>query len=161
MGSTKNPVEGQLPAFFEEGALAPEVPYRGPGVDRKEVVHRAGTALNHNWTHRIQGRGKKPKLHGMYDESQRVYQTGGELKNFIYWKLHVVSIDEDAWRQVRDKADWLEVIDHERNECWRIARQKFLKHAVRYSAGIGPRVGVPMEFWTVITSRGTIKQEGA
>jgi len=154
-------VPGQVPAFFEENAIAPEVPYVGPGVKRHEVVHRSGTALNHRWCHRIEGRGRKGvKLHGMLDESQRVYQTGGELSRFIYWKLHLVSIDVDAWRQIRGRCDWIEVIDHERNECWRIASEKFIKHAVQYDAGIGPRVGAPMGNWDVITSRGTIRQEG-
>jgi hypothetical protein len=149
--------EGQIPAFFEENAIAPEVPYVGPGVDRKEVIHRAGTKLNHAWTHRVTVKGK---VSGMYDESQRVYQTGGELTNFIYWKLRVVSISDAVWQQIRGKVDWIEVIDHERNECWRISGTKFINGSVRYDAGIGPRVGAPMELWTIITSRNTIRQEG-
>ena len=153
--------EGQIPAFFEEDSIAPEVPYVGPGVERHEVIHRAGTALNHRWCHRIEGHGRKGvKLHGMLDESQRVYQTGGELSRFVYWKLHLVSLDSDAWNQIRGRCDWIEIIDHERNECWRIAAEKFVKNAVRYSAGIGPRVGAPMRFWDIITTRNTIRQEG-
>lgn len=155
------PVPGQVPAFFEEQAIAPEVPYVGPGVERHEIQHRAGTELNHRWTHRIEGHGRKGKRqHGLYDESQRVYQTGGELSNFVYWKRHLVSIADEAWKQVWQRADWIEVIDHERNECWRISTAKAVKHAIRYDAGIGPRVGIPMDRFDIITSRGTLRQEG-
>ena len=150
-----------MPAFFEEDAVAPEVPYIGPGVERHEVQRRAGTPLNHAWTHRIEGHGRKGRLqHGLYDESQRVYQTGGELSNFVYWKKRWVTIAADAWRQIYQKADWLEVIDHERNECWRISMKKAVKYAFRYDAGLGPRIGIPMERFDVITERGTLKQEG-
>lgn len=152
---------GQVPAFFEEDAIAPEVPYIGPGVEREEIQTRAGTLLDHRWTHRIEGKGRKGvRQHGLYDERQRIYQTGGELSNFIYWKRHWVTLAEDAWRQVWQKVDWIEIIDHERNECWRIAIQKAARHAVKYDAGLGPRIGIPMEFWDVVTSRGTYKQEG-
>lgn len=155
------PVEGQVPAFFEEDAIAPEVPYIGPGVERHEIQQRAGTILDHRWTHRVESKGRKGiRQHGLYDERQRVYQTGGELSNFVYWKKHLVSIAEEAWRQVFQKVDWLEIIDHERNECWRISMQKAIKYAVKYDAGIGPRVGIPMDRFDVITSRGTLKQEG-
>lgn len=155
------PVTGQVPAFFEEDAIAPEVPYIGPGVEREEVVARAGTQLDYRWTHRVEGKGRKGiRQHGLYDERQRVYQTGGELSNFIYWKQHWVTIAEEAWRQIFNKVDWLEVIDHERNECWRVSMVKATKHAVRYDAGIGTRIGIPMDLFDVISARGTIKQEG-
>lgn len=158
---SQKPAPGQVPAFFEEAAGVPEVPYIGPGVERHEVQQRAGTLLNHAWTHRIEGHGRKGRLqHGLYDESQRVYQTGGELSNFIYWKKRWVTIAYDAWRQVAGKTDWLEVIDHERNECWRISMKKAIKYGVKYDAGIGPRVGIPMDRWDIVTERGTLKQEG-
>jgi hypothetical protein len=98
--------------------------------------------------------------HGLYDEKQRVYQTGGELSNFVFWKRKQVTLAYDAWRQIYQRADWIEVIDHERNEAWRISMAKALKYGVKYDAGIGPRIGIPMEFWDVITSRGTYRQEG-
>jgi len=153
--------EGQVPAFFEEDAVQPEVPYIGPGVEREEIQTRAGTVLDHRWTHRIESKGRKGiRQHGLYDEKQRIYQTGGELSNFVYWKKHLVSIADEAWRQVCTKVDWIEVIDHERNDCWRISMKKAMNNAVRYDAGIGTRVGIPMDLWDVITARGTYKQEG-
>jgi len=157
----KDKVPGQVPLFYEEDALLPEVPYIGPGVDRNEIQTRAGTVLDHRWTHRVEGRGRRGvRQHGLYDEKQRIYQTGGELSNFIYWKRHLVSIAYEAWSQVWQKVDWIEVIDHEKTECWRISMGKAKKHAVKYDAGIGPRIGIPMELWDVITARGTIRQEG-
>lgn len=149
--------EGQLGIFFEEEEPADFV---GPGVAREEVATRAGTQLNHRWTHRIESTNRKKKVHGLLDESQRIYQTGGELKNFIYWKNRWVTIAEDAWRQVFGKVDWLEVIDHERNECWRIAMIKAAKNATKYNAGVGPRIGIPMDLFDVITSDNKIRQEG-
>lgn len=149
-------VEGQIPLLFEEEI--PE-PYLPPGTTREQLAGRAGTKLDHRWTHEIRGTGRRGSLvHGLYDESQRLYQTGGELSKFVYWKRRLVSISEDAWRQVYGKVDWLEVIDHERNECWRIAMKKAAQHAIRYNAGMGPRVGIPMDKWTVITAKGEIRK---
>ena len=152
---------GQMAALFEEDEVIPEVPYIGPGVEREEVSTRAGTQLDHRWTHRIEGKGRKGiRQHGLLDERQRIYQTGGELSNFIFWKRRLVSFAADAWRQFNQKVDWIEVIDHERNECWRISIQRAWKYAVKYDAGLGPRVGIPMAKWDVITDRNTIKQKG-
>jgi hypothetical protein len=158
--SRSTPVEGQIVAFFEPDAVVPET-YIGPGVEREEIPFRAGTRLDHRWSHKIVSKARRgDRVHGIYDERQRVYQTGGELKNFIYWKLRVVSIADEAWRQIFQRADWIEVIDHERNECWRIAMQKAVRTAVRYNAGIGTRVGVPMAYWDIIDANDKILQRG-
>lgn len=158
--------EGQVPLFYgtDETLEKPrvELPYVGPGVEREEVTFRAGTRLDHRWTHRIEGtarRGRHPVL-GLYDESQRVFQTGGEFSAFIYWKLHLVTLPMETWMRIRGIADWIEIIDHEKNECWRISKTKFLKHAVSYNAGIGERVGVGMDHWDVINAKGIHVQGG-
>jgi hypothetical protein len=149
--------EGQVPLFYEEEAVVEEE-YIGPGVSREDVDTRAGTQLDHRWTHKIMGHGRRGALvHGLYDESQRIYQTGGELSRFVFWKRRLVTIAEDAWRQVYGKVDWLEVIDHERNECWRISMKRAEKAAVRYDAGLGPRVGIPMDQWSVISADGKVR----
>lgn len=148
--------DGQVPLFFEEQEPEPYVP---PGEVREEVPLRAGTKLNHKWTHKIRGSGhRKSLVHGLYDESQRIYQSGGELSRFAFWKRRWITISEEAWRQIYQKVDWIEIIDHERNECWRIAMKKALKEAVPYDAGLGPRIGIPMEDWTVIDANGEIKR---
>lgn len=153
--------EGQVPLFYQEAEEQPrvEMPYIGPGVEREEITFRAGTRLDHRWTHRIEGRNyRRQVLLGLFDESQRVFQTGGEMTNFIYWKLNLVSLSLEAWRRISGPADWIEIIDHERNECWRISKAKFMKHAITYNAGIGERIGVHRELWTVINSRGNVVQ---
>lgn len=133
--------------LFEEETVAAPPP-------RQPLGSRAGTKIDHKWAHDVMvGR----KQHGLYDESQRVYQTGGELKKFIYWRDHLVTFAADAWRQFIDKVDWLEVIDHERNEVWRISAQRARNNARRYDAGIGERIGVPMDLWTVYDSQGVPK----
>lgn len=158
-------VSGQVPLFYpDEGTEKPkvELPYVGPGVDREEIQYRAGTRLDHRWTHKIEGtarRGRHQVL-GLFDESQRVFQTGGEFSAFIYWKLRLVTIPIETWRRINNYADWIEIIDHEKNECWRMATAKFRKHAITYNAGIGERVGVNMDKWDVITERGTYRQGG-
>jgi hypothetical protein len=153
--------DSQIPMFFENEPPPAEVPYLGTAVSRKETATRAGTVLDHRWTTPIEGYGRKGKLqHGLYDQKQRIFQTGGEFSRFVYWKERLVSFSYDAWRVVIDKTDWFEVIDHERNECWRIAGEKARNNAVVYEAGLGKRVGIPMDLWDVITARNTIRQEG-
>lgn len=151
-----------MAAFFDEEPAIPEVPYIGPGVTRKEVKTRAGTKLDHRWTHAIEGTGRKgTRQHGLYDERQRIYQTGGEISNFVYWRKKLVSFAKVAWDQVALKTDWFEVIDHEKNECWRVSGEKARRYMQVYDAGLGPRVGIPMDKFDIVTSRGTYRQEGA
>ena len=147
-------VPGQVGAFFEE-----EIPetFLPPGSNRKGVQWRAGTQLDHHWTHEIKA---KNKVHGLYDESQRVYQSGGEMSRFIFWKKRLVTLDKGAWDQIFQRADWIEVIDHEKNECWRIAGKKAVKSAIKYESGIGPRIGIPMERWDVIRADGSYESHG-
>ena len=154
------PAPGQMTTFWGN-EVAAEVPYVGPGVEREEVRTRAGTQLDHRWTHRIEGRGRRGVTqHGLLDERQRIYQSGGELKNFVYWKRKWITLAADAWKQVQLKADWIEVIDHEKNECYRIAMKKAIRYAKTYDAGLGPRIGIPMEKWDLVTERGTYKRQG-
>jgi hypothetical protein len=156
--------EGQVPLFFPDEAERPpvEFPYLGPGVEREEIPERAGTALNHRWVHRVEGKARRGKheVLGLFDESQRLFQTGGEFSQFIYWKLKLVTLPIGTWERIRNIADWIEIVDHEKNECWRISKGKFLKHAVRYNAGIGERIGASMRVWDVIDADGNIRQQG-
>jgi hypothetical protein len=59
-----------------------------------------------------------------------------------------------------EKTDWIEIIDHQRNECWRIPMARARKRAVRYEAGAGRRIGVPIKHWDLVTAKGTYKQKG-
>ena len=168
MKNTTKPkvAEGQVPLFYNTDETTEkarvELPYVGPGVEREEITHRAGTVLNHKWTHKVEGKARRGKhaVLGLYDESQRVFQTGGEFSAFIYWKLKLVTLPWETWVRIRGIADWIEIVDHEKNECWRISKTKFMKHAVGYNAGIGERVGVAMNNWDIITAQGTYRQGG-
>lgn len=124
---------------------------------RPPTKARAGTALDHRWVHQIK---VGSKVHGLYDERHRIYQSGGELSNFVYWKLHLVSFDGRVWEQIKDRTDWIEVLDHQRNECWRIAMTKAVKNMTTYQGGIGIRVGIPMALWDVQRADGSYKQVG-
>jgi hypothetical protein len=154
--------DGQQPLFFPDERERPpiEFPYVGPGVDREEIEFRAGTKLDHRWTHKVEGQARRGKhqVLGLFDESQRVFQTGGEFSQFIYWKLKLVTLPIGTWQRIRGIADWIEIIDHEKNECWRISKGKFMTHAVTYNAGIGQRIGVVMHHWDIIDARGNMRK---
>jgi hypothetical protein len=152
-------VPGQTGAFFEPAAEEVEAPPDKPSPKR-ETSQRAGTVIDHRWMHPIMATANRRKQHGLYDESQRLYQTGGELEKFVFWKLKVVSIAFDAWMQISDKADWIEVIDNRRNECWRIPMNRAKKHLVQYDAGGGKRVGIAIKHWDIQTARGTYVHRG-
>jgi len=159
--STFKIADGQVPLFFEEPPPEVAAPIAGPAAPREETSARAGTVLNHKWCHDIYVmKGRSRRRHGLYDESQRIYQTGGEMSMFIYWKAKLVSIDYDVWLQIAGKVDWIEIIDHEKNECWRISMKKVMKTSTTYDAGIGKRLGVPMEYWHVIRADNTYRIKG-
>jgi len=153
---------GQMPMFYDDPPPEmEEEAYLGTAVPRPPVNGRAGTPLDHKHTIEVRGQGRRGSLvHGLFDESQRVYQSGGELSSFVFWRRGLVTVSKEAWIAIVGKADWIEIIDHEHNECWRILMKKALKHAVLYDAGIGERVGVPMELWDVIRGSGTFKKRG-
>lgn len=153
---------GQIGMFYEEPPPDPEeIAYLGTVVPRPPIAGRAGTPLDHKHTVEVRGQGRRGSLiHGLYDESQRLYQSGGELSSFVFWKRNLISISKEAWVAIVGKADWIEMIDHEHNECWRILVRKAVKHAVVYDAGIGERVGIPMDLWDVIRGSGTYKKRG-
>ena len=115
--------------------------------ERQQVEERAGTQLDHRFTRKIMS-GRKE--HGLLDERQRVYQSGGELKNFVYWKLKVVSFDAEVWDQIAGKVDWFEMLDHPKNECYRIEATKAYDNLVEYVDSIGRRVGIPLDRWDII-----------
>lgn len=118
---------------------------------RLPVAQRAGTQLDHEHTKNIMAPGPKrlvPVVHGVLDESQGVYQSGGELDNFVFWRLRLMTIAQPVWEQIKDVAKTIEIIDHPRNKCYSISTKEFAEHMVAYNAGIGPRVGAPLELWT-------------
>ena len=109
---------------------------------------RAGTRLDHAYTEKIFGRAKKSRsLHGLLDTRQRVYQSGGEARNFIYRRKKLVSMEISVWEQVKDKADLIEFIDHDSNTCFSVPRQQALQYGYSYNAGLGDRWGIPLHLF--------------
>ena len=119
---------------------------------RLPVEERAGTVLDwraHNCIE-VMGptyRGGPEQVHGVLDRRQRVYQSGGELRNFLFWKEGLMSLAFGVWVQIQDQAEWIELIDHELNHCYRIRVAVAADKGHAYEAGIGLRWGVPRELW--------------
>ncbi len=122
--------------------------------ERLPVHERAGTPLDWRTGNVIavtgpMHKGPGTQVHGYLDQRQRVYQSGGELKNFMYWKERLLTLAYPVWQQIQEGAAWIELIDHELNQCYRIEARVARAHGHIYNAGIGPRWGVPREYWTL------------
>jgi hypothetical protein len=83
-------------------------------------------------------------------------QLGGERSRFLYRARAAVTLAAEVWDAVADRARWVEVVDHERNECWRVPASCVRAHGFRYDAGIGPRVGVPERCFIVVDADGQV-----
>lgn len=92
------------------------------------------------------------KEHGYIDRRQRIYQCGGELSNFVYWKDDLMSFAEDVWHQINaGGVDMIEVVDHTRNRVFRLSIQR-AREGHWYESeknSIGRRWGVPFRWWPV------------
>lgn len=123
--------------------------------DRMPIELRAGTPVDQRYAIPIFGTSKRGKMrHGTILKNRRVYQCGGEIDNFVYWKLHAVTIALDVWVQVRDGVardgvrygvDVVEVVDHRRNRVWRIDKDDMQRLGEMYEDGIGKRWAVNLD----------------
>src|SRR5512146_367999 len=128
---------------------------RKPLWKRLPVGERAGTELDWrggNCVPVIAPMPTNPSVlmnHGAIDKRQRTYQNGGEFRNFLFSKLGVLSLDLNAWNQVlaSEDVEFVELIDRDLNECWRIRKPTAIECGYEYDAGIGPRWGVPTGYW--------------
>jgi hypothetical protein len=89
-------------------------------MDRPAIKDRAGTHLKRSACEPIYGTGKSHRQIGTLDNDQRVFQCGGEISNFLYKSRMLISLPWDVWEQVRLRCDWLEIVDHEENVCYRV-----------------------------------------
>ena len=127
--------------------------------DRKAISKRAGTKIDHKHVRKIFGWAKTgAKLHGLLDCRQRVYQGGGELHNFVYWKQRLVSLSLEVWEKIQT-AETIELIDHKNNECWRTSMDFARRTGTIYSAGVGQRWGIPLRYFEVEGADGKIRIE--
>lgn len=113
---------------------------------------RAGTRIDKQFREAIQGPAYKAGawvFHGWLDTRQSVYQTGGEGRNFILQKRQAVTLPLSVWIDVCERVDWIEVIDHDLNRCYRIRSDIADREGTQYNEGIGVRFAVPVRWWAV------------
>ena len=128
---------------------------------RAETGRRAGTVMGPT-AKPIYGQAKKSlSQHGLLDEEKGVYQCGGELSGFVYWRQRVVSLSMVVWEQLVNLDLTLEFIDHDKNECWRVTSDIAKKYGKGYEAGLGPRFGIPMTCFDVVQADGTVRTAAA
>lgn len=132
-----------------------------PNRKRSPRQERAGTLLDHRFTEPIYD--ERHRRQGTIDHRQQVYQQGGEAKDFVFWNLRLLTMPLSVWNQIRETdVEWIEMIDHQRNECWRVELLTMILHGVPYERGDGPRYGVPISYVTVHDAQGAIrKPEGS
>ncbi len=128
-----------------------------PEKVRPTVSRRAGATINHKLARPLYAtvRGRRSK-NGLYDPSQRLYQCGGEFSSFVYWKRREITLPKEVWDAIAAGCGWLEFIDHEKNVCWRVAAETWKAHAQEYNAGIGVRLGLGLDYFTVLDAEGNI-----
>lgn len=114
------------------------------------VDQRAGTLLDHRFTRLVTGErdGKKISF-GTLDSRQRIYQHGGDLSKLVYWKLRVAAFGPEEWRVIKVDADFIELIDHNTNKCYRITVEDAKTKGYVYEGKVGRRWGVPLDLFTV------------
>lgn len=114
-------------------------------AERLPYQQRAGTHLDHRFVRKFWDRGKDA---GSLDESQRVYQHGGEFNDFVLWKRHAITIPRLVWDDVKNSSDQLEMVDNVKNEVYIIDTPDAQIYGFCYTdPKIGPRFGVDLWFW--------------
>lgn len=136
-----------------------------PKLDKPPVTERAGTHLTGKKIPVYGSAKKKRSQHGVISLSDRLYQTGGELRNFLFDKLKCISMDLAVWNTILDywednKIDTMEFIDHDANRCYTIDIAVADQVRYEYEAGIGPRWGVHLKYFTITDSAGRVIKEG-
>lgn len=128
---------------------------------REEIPRRAGTHLDHRFTKPVMATARNgTRQHGVIDTRNEIYQCGGESRNFIYANKNWVSMAESIWRTLLPPETGIpvvkamEFIDHGENICYRISMREAIKNVHYYTAGIGLRVGFPVERFIVYDADG-------
>lgn len=137
--------------------LAPAAPIPSEFRGRPAGARRAGTRIDHTAGNAIEIQCRQPltglvALAGWLDRRQRVFQSGGRLREFCFFKERLHSLPSDVWEELRtrwaDAVDVIELVDYEAGRVYRVAFAVARAEGRWYQAGIGPRWGVPTELWT-------------
>lgn len=129
-----------------------------PPEDRDPIDRRPGTKLDPQHTTQIRGRGRRGSLvHGILDKRQRVYQSGGEERNFVLWSRKQITMDAGAWNEIDGMADKLEFVAHDTKKVYVIPALRASSFLQAYQApGIGLRVGFPLAAFDVMDAEGNL-----
>lgn len=122
---------------------------------------RAGTGLSDNpallYRLRYDDQRRGPTEHGTLDVAKRMYQTGGPVSDFHYRRQDLYTMPLGIWTQLRDQwsayIDYIEFCDHEANRAYAAAWSDCVERGMQYSAGIGPRWGIPRDCFVEIDER--------
>jgi hypothetical protein len=121
---------------------------------------RAGTVIDHKNAIKVYATGpklQKVKRVGYIDLTHRVFQTGGQAKDFIFWIHNAISYPKNVWDQLIDRYaglfDWLEMYDSDAEICFRTSMADAVRHGFWYTNKIGPRWGVPVVLWEKIVGQ--------
>lgn len=123
--------------------------------ERLPKTDRAGTQINHATTEKVYHAGK---LHGLIDYSNQLYQCGGEYGRFVYHRLGIITLPLDVWQYIAERCDFIEMIDHSLNRCYRLSVARFAETAIEYRDKVGSRIGAPTRLWAV--SYGRVEASG-
>jgi hypothetical protein len=125
-------------------------------MDRPAIKDRAGTHLKRSACEPIYGTGKSHRQIGTLDNDQRVFQCGGEISNFLYKSRMLISLPWDVWEQVRLRCDWLEIVDHEENVCYRVHVSVAIQFGTSYDNSLGKRFGLTVGRWACYDHNGQL-----
>lgn len=130
-------------------------------TDKPAPSARAGTRLVRKVP--VKGPSKSglgPVTHGFLDPSQRVYQTGGEARNFTYYKAGVplLTLATEVWERVKFDVERIEWIDHVDNRYFAVPAELALRYGHEYQDRLGTRWGIPRHYALVSDAAGTVFQ---
>jgi len=113
---------------------------------------RPGTQLSKNAVKVYDSAIRSNVAMGMLDRKQALFQTGGEARNFIFRKKQWITLPESVWVDLlQEEIDLIEWVDHQKNRCFSIPMHVATQVVQTYDAGIGPRVGFPLDKVNVTT----------
>jgi hypothetical protein len=95
------------------------------------------------------GNSPKPVLHGTYCPVTRVYQSGGDYNEVVYWKRRVIPVHPAVWSQIlkfEPTVERLEFVIHDADDmCYSVGLTAIRDKVIRFNDGIGERVGLPID----------------
>lgn len=118
------------------------------------ISERAGSALDHRFCRQVFYKGQ-PRGH--IDRSHRLYQHGGPLSKMVRWSMKAIAMDLEVWLVVQREVSWIEIVDSEKNQCYRTTIEAAALYGQSYSdAKTGQRYAIPLDCFDVISASGAV-----